>query len=220
MTENDLIALLDYLAKEIHDSRESLSALDRDIGDGDHGVTMDIGWRAIQKEIHELKQPNFYEIFQGAGRSFLRHVGATVGPLYATMFFALAKLTRDHEILTTQDAGALFTTAVEALQQRSKAEVGDKTMMDVWIPALEAFQRALSQGPNEAATAALMAAEKGVNTTKDLTARKGRASHLGHRTVGHIDPGAQSAWILLRSTITWLRNNHTASSSRRGSYGN
>ena len=197
--------MLDYVGEAIHSARDQLSALDRDIGDGDHGVSMDIGWRAIHESIHALCQPSVSDVFGTAGSSFLQSVGATVGPLYATMFYALGKASQNKEVLTGLDAEPLFAAAISALKRRSKAEIGDKTMMDVWIPALDAFEGAMGRGVAEAAAAALAAGENGLHYTKDLAAGKGRASHLGDRSIGHVDPGAQSAWILLRSVVTWIQ---------------
>ncbi len=205
MTAADVIKLIDHIADIFHDARGLLSSLDRDIGDGDHGVAMDVGWAAVQSAVHQLEQPRLSDVFRAAGDAFLDKVGATVGPLYATMFLAIGKLVRDKDVLTDGDVGPIFRIAVESLQKRGKANVGDKTMMDVWIPALQAFQENERKGLQAAALAAATAGRSGAERTKDMVAVKGRASYLGQRSVGHVDPGAQSALILLESVIEWIR---------------
>lgn len=203
MTAKDVIELLCYVAEKMGAAKDELSGLDRDIGDGDHGLTMDIGWQAIKRAIGELDGPTLHEVFQTAGRTFLRAVGATVGPLYGGMFLAVAKVSQGKTCLTKDDVGVVFRTAVESLQKRGQAEIGDKTMMDVWLPALWAFENFKGEAM-EAGFAALTAGQKGLEHTKELEARKGRASRLGGRSVGHVDPGAQSAYILLEAVVMWI----------------
>jgi dihydroxyacetone kinase phosphoprotein-dependent L subunit len=193
-----MLAAADAIAAD----RDRLSALDGAVGDGDHGVTMDIGWRAIRARLEAaLPDTSIAGLCRAMGAAFLDAVGASAGPLYATGFQRAA------DALATRvniDAGATaaFVTAMhEGIRARGGASPGEKTMVDAWHPAAEAAGRAAASGADEAEVlaAAAAAAETGAAATAGLIAKRGRAAKLGERAVGHVDPGAVSAAVLLRA---------------------
>ncbi len=206
ITGNDLKGLFKALAQRMHDARGELSALDRAIGDGDHGVTMAVGWTAVSEAIELLEDPDIASVFHTAGTVFLRAVGATVGPLYATGLLDMAKWSRDRRKLDMADALSVFEVFIGGLIRRGHASVGQKTMMDTWIPAYEAFRNAWPGGVRGAAQAALQAADAGCVATANMLAQQGRAGRLGERSRGHLDPGARSAYLLLETTVHWLQS--------------
>lgn len=200
----DLKPLFRVLAGRMQAARDELSALDRAIGDGDHGVTMAIGWTAVQEAVDALEAPDMATVFRTAGQAFLQAVGATVGPLYATGLLDMAQWCRDHETLESSDALPLFAAFVGGLSRRGRAVVGQKTMMDTWLPAYQAFEAGWSHGATTAARDALQAGAAGCRATEAMKAGTGRAGRLGERSRGHQDPGAQSAYLLLETTIHWF----------------
>lgn len=202
----DLQILSVVLADRMRQARDELTDLDRAIGDGDHGVTMDLGWQAVKDALLPLVDPSLNEALRVAGQTFLRTVGATVGPLYATGLLDMSTWTVNRKTLTAADSLPIFEVFVGGLTRRGHAVLGDKTMMDTWLPALDAFRAGFPRGINVAANKALAAAHQGVLATGQMTALKGRAGRLGERSVGHVDPGARSAYIILETTIIWLTN--------------
>jgi dihydroxyacetone kinase-like protein len=183
-------------AADLHEQRGMLIDLDRAIGDGDHGDNMDRGFTAVVDRLDDNDSPA--EALKRVATTLISVVGGASGPLYGTAFLrastAIAGLT------TLDDAAvvALLTGARDGIVARGKAGLGDKTMLDAWIPAVEAAEHALSTGA-EPLVAAADAADAGASSTDALVARKGRASYLGERAVGHRDPGAASTAILLRA---------------------
>lgn len=204
ITGNDLISIIQAISKRMHDERDALCELDRAIGDGDHGVAMDIGWTSVSESVEALRDPSVTEIFHTASQVFLRSVGATVGPLYATGLLDMSVWARDHQCLTSNDILPLFETFVNGLERRGRATMGEKTMIDVWVPALNAFRMAIPNGSSMAVHAALQAAREGYLSTANMVAVKGRASRLGTRSEGHVDPGARSAYLLLETVAQWF----------------
>ncbi len=205
ITGKDLKGLFKLLSQRMQEGRNELSALDRAIGDGDHGVTMAVGWTAVCDALESLKDPNIASVFRTAGTSFLRAVGATVGPLYATGLFDMAVWCNDRTRLDGDDVVPLFEVFIGGLTRRGHAEVGQKTMMDTWIPAYKALYDVWSLDPKGAVQVALEAAEVGCLSTQDMLAVQGRAGRLGERSRGHQDPGARSALMLFETTVYWLQ---------------
>jgi phosphoenolpyruvate---glycerone phosphotransferase subunit DhaL len=203
ITAGDLIAMFGAIAAMIDREKDRLSELDGVIGDADHGVTMDIGFKAVAKALGEL-DPAAAEpatVFSTAAKSFLNAVGASSGPLYATAFLRAAGAVKGRPTL---DGGAMadaLAAMARGIQERGKAERGDKTMVDAWLPAAEALATARAEGAAlaDGLAAAAAAAAEGAEATKTMRASKGRAARLGDRAVGHVDPGAASAALILRT---------------------
>jgi dihydroxyacetone kinase-like protein len=184
--------------------REELIALDRPIGDSDHGENMDRGFRAIMEKLAQTPPETPGAALKLAAMALMSKVGGAAGPLYGTAYLrAATSLGELAEIDAAALVGAL-TAARDGIVARGKAELGDKTMVDAWSPAVEAADEVLVAGGDAVAVlaAAAEAAEVGAVTTDPLVARKGRASYLGERSAGHRDPGAASSALLLRAAAT------------------
>ncbi len=183
----------------ISGNRERLIDLDRQIGDGDHGENMDRGFSAVGAAL-EGSSPDagIGDVLKIVARTLMSTVGGAAGPLYGTAFLRAAKAAPVGEA-TPDDVVAMLEAALRGIQDRGKAEPGEKTMVDAWAPAVEAARAAAASGGDGAATlaAAAEAAEKGARATEPLRATKGRASYLGERSIGHLDPGAVSTSLIL-----------------------
>lgn len=188
-------------AAAVAEHRTELSALDREIGDGDHGENLDRGFRAVLAKLDDAEPATPGALLKLVGTTLISTVGGASGPLLGTAYLRAAQAAGEREQL---DSGALLevlTAARDGVVARGKAEPGDKTMVDAWTPAVEAAAVALADGadPAKALADAAAAAERGAEATAPLVARKGRASYLGERAVGHEDPGARSSAYQLRA---------------------
>ncbi|WP_405072131.1 dihydroxyacetone kinase subunit DhaL [Kribbella sp. NBC_01510] len=192
-------------ASTFHDNAAYLTELDAAIGDADHGINMDRGFRAIVEVLDGTAFGSVDELMKKAGMTLVSKVGGASGPLYGTFFLRFGTALAGAE-LTPATIGEAFTAGVGGILQRGKPELGDKTMYDAWAPALDAYDAAVAGGSDlaGAVTAAAEAAAKGRDATVPLVARKGRASYLGERSAGHQDPGATSTTLLLESAARTL----------------
>ncbi|GAB3557506.1 dihydroxyacetone kinase subunit DhaL [Arthrobacter alkaliphilus] len=191
-------------ARRIAEHREELIALDRAIGDSDHGENMDRGFQAVMEKLAQSPPETPGAALKLAAMALMSKVGGAAGPLYGTAYLrAATALGESTDIDAAALAGAL-TAARDGIVARGKAVLGDKTMVDAWSPAVEAADEVLAAGGDAVAVlaAAAEAAEVGAVTTDPLVARKGRASYLGERSAGHRDPGAASSALLLRAAAT------------------
>jgi dihydroxyacetone kinase-like protein len=201
ITTQDILAMFVAIADAIDANKDHLSALDGVIGDGDHGVTMDIGFSAVRDALSRLdaKAIEPSAVFNAAAKSFLNAVGASSGPLYATAFMRAGAAVKGKPELDDKAMAEAFAAMAKGVQDRGKAERGDKTMIDAWLPAADALNEAMEKGAGiaSALAAAAKAAEKGAEATKTMQASKGRASRLGERSLGHVDPGAASTALIV-----------------------
>ncbi|SLN62965.1 PTS-dependent dihydroxyacetone kinase, dihydroxyacetone-binding subunit DhaK [Aquimixticola soesokkakensis] len=194
------------VADVIHANRDWLSELDGVIGDGDHGVTMDIGWTAVRRALTETDDPTITAISARMGKAFLDAVGASSGPLYGSAFRQAGDNVADRLNL---DAGAMVAW-IEGLctgiQSRGGAQVGDKTMIDAWVPAVAKAREALQSNAalKDCVAAAMQGAQNGRDYTAEIESRRGRSAKLGARSLGHVDPGAASAHLILQAIHTGL----------------
>ncbi|MFC8303445.1 dihydroxyacetone kinase subunit DhaL [Specibacter sp. NPDC057265] len=188
-------------AAVIAEQRVALSELDRAIGDGDHGENMDRGFNAILGKLDAAPPDSPGGAFKLAAMTLMSKVGGAAGPLYGTAFLRAATAVGDAAELNAELLVAALAAARDGVVARGKAEPGDKTMIDAWTPAVDAARAAAESGAEPAAVlaAAATAAEAGAAATDPLVARKGRASYLGERAVGHRDPGAASSALMLRA---------------------
>jgi phosphoenolpyruvate---glycerone phosphotransferase subunit DhaL len=196
-------------AERIHDQAAALTALDQAIGDGDHGINMDRGFTAIRAQLDagspeaETDRARAGTVLRTAGRTLISTVGGAAGPLYGTAFMRAGGAIVAAE--PDQSPGAIVLAALEAaitgISGLGKATTGEKTMLDALVPAHAAGRTAVEGGADIGAVAVAMAdaAEAGAVATIPLLATKGRASYLGERSIGHQDPGATSAALLLRA---------------------
>lgn len=197
----DLIAMFAAIGAAVEAEKGRLSELDGAIGDADHGVTMSIGFSAVDQALSKLDPASAdpAAVMSAAAKAFLNATGATSGPLYATAFIRAAAAVKGRPVLDRDAVVGMLAAMVKGIQDRGKAARGDKTMIDAWLPAAEAAEAARASGGDlaQCLDAALSAAQAGAAATKAMTASKGRSSRLGERAIGHIDPGAASAVVIL-----------------------
>lgn len=183
-------------------NRQRLIDLDRAIGDADHGENMDRGFTSIVEKLDADGTPATpADVFKLAAMTLMSRVGGAAGPLYGTAFLRGSTAVAGKDVLAPDDVVAFLTAARDGIVSRGKAEPGDKTMVDAFTPAVEAAETAAAAGADGAQTlsAAANAAEGGLAGTEPLVARKGRASYLGERSAGHLDPGAASTTLILQA---------------------
>lgn len=197
MTGDNIKAMLLAVADRMDAARDELCALDGVIGDADHGVAMAGGFGAVRAALADLDGAAPTDVFNTAAKSFLNAVGASSGPLYATAFMRAGAAVKGRAALDDADAPALIAAMAEGIAYRGKAAPGDKTMLDAWAPAAEAAAAAEGRPAAEVFRAAAEAAQQGAAATADMQARLGRAARLGARSLGHQDPGATSAAMVL-----------------------
>jgi len=186
------------LACRVRDQRDYLTQLDAAIGDADHGINLDRGLTAAVAKVEGMGDEAPGTILEAVGTALTFTVGGAAGPLYGSGFRDLGKALGSKERFGPEDLLVALRAGLEAIQKLGAASVGDKTIVDAFIPALAAFERGLRAGEDlpAAATRAREAAEEGMRATVPLQARKGRASYLGPRSMGHQDPGATSTALL------------------------
>jgi phosphoenolpyruvate---glycerone phosphotransferase subunit DhaL len=193
-------AWMTLVAESVKDQRDYLTQLDAAIGDGDHGVNMDRGFDAVGKALAaqgDSLTPG--KLLTVTGKTLVSTVGGASGPLWGTAFRRAGRALGDREELDGQDLVGALQAALDGVVELGAAQPGDKTMVDALGPAIDALRAALEAGKplDRALTAASQAAEEGAKATVPLQARKGRASYLGERSIGHQDPGATSAALIM-----------------------
>ena len=191
---------IELAAVDVAEQRDYLVDLDRAIGDGDHGENMDRGFKAALEALGQAEPASVAEVLKTVAKTLMSTVGGAAGPLYGTAFLRASKAAGDGE-LDAAGVAAIIEGALGGIQARGKATTGEKTMVDAWTPALDAARAAAESGADAVATlqAAATAAEAGAAATEPLRATKGRASYLGERSIGHLDPGAVSTSLILRA---------------------
>jgi dihydroxyacetone kinase-like protein len=184
--------------------KDFLSKLDSAIGDGDHGVNMARGFNAAVGAIDAAPPVDAGGAFKTVSTSLIKTVGGASGPLYGTLFLRCVPVFAGKTEIDLDTWTAALEKGVQGIEQLGKAQKGDKTMLDAWFPALDALKSAKGGGIKEALKAAADAAEEGAKATIPLQAKKGRASYLGERSIGHEDPGAASTALLLQTAAAVL----------------
>ena len=189
------------LIRTIQENKEYLSEVDGAIGDGDHGVNMSKGFTICKTRLEGLEKLELTTSLNTLGKILLMEIGGSMGPLYGTFFIEMSKACRDKEEIDKNIFGEMIEASLKGLQTLSKAEIGDKTIMDTLVPAIIAYKESLAQGKGfaECLQAMKEAAEKGKESTKDMVAKIGRASRLGERSRGALDAGATSCNLILKS---------------------
>ena len=173
------------------------------IGDADHGINMDRGFQAVLTKLPAFANQDIGSIAKNIGMVLISTVGGASGPLYGTLFMQIGKETAGKLELTLNDWTAAIDSAVNGVMMRGKANLGDKTMLDTLIPALNTLKECAADGTSltEALKASEKTAEQGMLSTIPLVAKKGRASYLGERSAGTQDPGATSSYFLLKTAV-------------------
>ncbi|GAB6898228.1 dihydroxyacetone kinase subunit DhaL [Kineosporia succinea] len=194
-------------AGDVEEHAAELTELDSAIGDADHGSNLARGMKAVVSVLaDDSTPPSIGPMLKQSGMALVSTVGGASGPLYGTFFLRMATAAGECDALGPDSLAAAFRAGLEGVVARGKASAGDKTMLDALIPAVDAFEAALGEGKpfGDAIRAAADAAEAGRDATTGLLARKGRASYLGERSVGHQDPGATSTALLFRAAATTM----------------
>jgi phosphoenolpyruvate---glycerone phosphotransferase subunit DhaL len=195
---------LERLGETLIEHAGELTQLDAAIGDADHGTNLARGFRAVRERVLDgtaVAEADVAALFRQTGMALISTVGGAAGPLYGTLFVRMGQSAAGKEGLILAEVRDALAAGLEGVMARGKAERGDKTMVDALGPAVEALDAAVAAGraPVEALREAAAAAERGASATIPMVARKGRASYLGPRSVGHQDPGATSTALLVRT---------------------
>jgi phosphoenolpyruvate---glycerone phosphotransferase subunit DhaL len=209
VTKQQIVKWLENTAAVLNENKDYLIKLDSPIGDADHGINMDRGFNKVLEKLPSVVDKDIGNILQTTGMALISSVGGASGPLYGTFFMRSGTALMSKEELSNEDLFTLFQAGVEGIVQRGRAQLGDKTMFDAWSPALQALSGSLENGNNTIAAlrVAVAAAEQGMQATIALQAKKGRASYLGERSIGHQDPGATSSYLILKTLLETLEKN-------------
>ncbi len=201
ITTEDTLQWLSKVAQVLQEKRNYLTQLDSAIGDADHGINMDRGFKAVMEKIQAQAETDIGSLLKLVGTTLVSTVGGASGPLYGTAFLRAGMALAGKRELYEADYITLLETAVGGIQARGKAQAGEKTMLDALLPALATAREAEAAHLDivEITRRASQAAEQGMLATIPMVASKGRASYLGERSAGHQDPGATSSWLILQT---------------------
>ena len=193
-------ALINSITETITAHADAVTELDQAIGDGDHVFNLQRGLQALQASSNDIADLDWPEAWQKIGMLLMSSIGGASGSLYATLFISMHKQSRDKNI-NLQSFVEVFALAVDAVKLRGKADVGEKTMLDVLIPVATTLKLDVAAGKTltEIMKHACETAAAGVEATRGMLATKGRASFLGERSIGHIDPGAKTAPLMIEA---------------------
>ena len=207
VTNQQILQWLQAVAVVLEQNKDYLTELDAAIGDADHGINMNRGFQKVISQLPSVADKDIGSILKTVSMTLISSVGGASGPLYGTMFLRASTAVARKLELSDEDLIALLQAAVDGIIQRGKANLGDKTMLDALSPASDAFKQAVAKGVStrEALQQAVTAAEEGMKNTIPLVAKKGRASYLGDRSSGHQDPGATSAYLILKTLLENVR---------------
>lgn len=196
-----VLSWLRHLYALYAENKEHLTELDSAIGDADHGINMERGFAQVVTELEKTPPKSIDEVLKSTAMILIKTVGGAAGPLYGTFFLRAGTACAGKEVLRADDVVSLLEAGLEGVVQRGKAGLNDKTMVDALSPALIRMREVLAEGAGlkEILRQGAEAARRGMEDTIPMLARKGRASYLGERSIGHQDPGATSAYLLVDS---------------------
>lgn len=206
VTRAQIIGWIEGTAAAMSENKEYLTQLDAAIGDADHGINMDRGFRKVVEDLPGVAEKDISSILKMVGMKLISTVGGASGPLYGTFYLRGGMAVPAQEELNSNGLLDMLQAGVDGILQRGRPQLEDKTMYDAWAPALKAMSDSVSRGEEQIAAvrAAVAAAEQGMKDTIPLQARKGRASYLGERSIGHQDPGATSSYLILKALLEAL----------------
>jgi len=208
ITTPQMLKALEAMCDIIENEKEYLSELDGAIGDGDHGVNMAKCFREVKKKLAESAAEDVGTLFKDVGMVVMNSVGGAMGALYGTFFLKLSQAGAGKSEVNLSDLVNMLQTGEQGILDIGKANLGDKTLVDTLSPAVRAIEAAEKDGKPlaEALADFEQAAHQGMQSTKDMLAKMGRASRLGERTIGHQDAGATSCYFILRSLAAAVAN--------------
>jgi len=192
-------AIIFDIAAAVEEQKQHLSDLDQAIGDGDHGFNMARGFGAVAQKLKDAPGADIGEVLKTVAMTLISNVGGASGPLYGSLFLKASTAAKGLTEIDLQGFVALFEAGVLGVQALGKAKLDDKTMLDVLLPALDSFKNddAARRSLKDAFANAEKVAAAGMEKTRNIIAKKGRASYLGERSIGHIDPGAASSHLMI-----------------------
>jgi phosphoenolpyruvate---glycerone phosphotransferase subunit DhaL len=201
ISSNQILLWIERYAALIAEQKDYLTQLDSAIGDADHGANMDRGFQAVLAKKAELQNSDIGALLKGVAMTLISKVGGASGALYGTFFLQASTTAQGKTELSASEFGSVLDKGLGGIVSRGKAAIGDKTMVDAFQPAVNAYRKSVESGKTleQALSDAVSAAEEGLKSTVPLIARKGRASYLGERSAGHPDPGATSTLLLFRA---------------------
>jgi dihydroxyacetone kinase-like protein len=208
ITRDQIVQWLEQTAAVLKENKEYLTKLDSPIGDADHGINMDRGFRKVREKLPTVADKDIGNILKTTGMTLISSVGGASGPLYGTFYMRAGMAVDAKQELTGEDLATMLQAGMDGIVQRGRAQVGDKTMIDAWSPAMRALHTSLEDGGNvlTAMRETVAAAEQGMEDTIPLQAKKGRASYLGERSIGHQDPGATSTYLILKALLDTIES--------------
>jgi len=212
MTKSQVLEWLRATAVVIEENRQYLTDLDSPIGDADHGINMDRGFKKIVSKLPGVEEKDIGAILKTSGMALITSVGGAGGPLYGTFLMDAGKAVAGKDELSGDDLVALLDAGLKGVIRIGKTNLEDKTMVDALHPAVEALKKAVADGQDTVEALHLMtdAAYEGMKATIPMLARKGRASYLGERSIGHQDPGATSSYLLLKTLTETVEADQSA----------
>jgi len=189
------------IAETMREQKDYLSGLDAAIGDGDHGVSMVRGFNEAESRLSKLQDNRIGSILKNVGIALTSTIGGATGPLFGSIFLRAGQAIGDKETVDLDDLAQMFQASLNGVIDLGKAQAGEKTLVDALSPAIESLKKSVKQKKSleEALEDAVSESKKGAESTRDMLAGKGRATYLGERAVGHIDPGAMSIYFILKS---------------------
>ncbi len=200
MNTEQILRWLQRFATKIEQNKEYLTELDAAIGDADHGINMERGFKKLLIQLPTMANKDIGSILKSVSMTLIASIGGASGPLYGTFFLRASSAVADKDELDEQDMVDMLRAGLNGVIERGKTQLGDKTMLDVLFPAVTAFEKAVDEKKvmRDAMGQALAAAEQAMKDTALMQAKKGRASYLGDRSIGHQDPGATSCYLMLK----------------------
>ena len=210
MSNIDIIKIKEWLssvADTYEKNKDYLTQLDSDIGDADHGINMNRGFKLVKEMINSENKESISDIFYYYGTILIKNIGGSSGPLYGTFFLNAGILSNNKENLSLYDITDIFNKGANAISSLGKSKTGEKTMLDTLFPSLDAMKESINENSEDAElfkNKVMEAAENGMKSTINMLATKGRASYLGERSVGHQDPGATSMFMLIKDLLAIL----------------
>lgn len=198
-----------YVSDVIVDNEDFLTEIDNEIGDGDHGIGMAIGFKGIRNELRDKSYTYVNEVFHSIGMTMLCVMGGASGVLFGTVFVSGIVEYPEKEVFELDDFARVFTKSLEALKKRGKAKIGDKTMIDALEPAVVSLVKGVSCGYDikEGFDFAASEAKRGMEYSKECKAAFGRAKYYGEKAIGLQDAGATSVYLIFNGMSDWIKNN-------------
>ena len=196
-----ILAWIRALQEEYAQNKQHLTDLDAAIGDGDHGINMDRGFTKVKEELEKASPPDMSGALKTCAMTLVKTVGGAAGPLYGTFFLRASAACAGKKELNASAIAAMVQAGLDGVVSRGRAQPGDKTMVDALTPAAGQMKKTADSGASirEMLEQGAKAAEQGMKDTIPMQAKKGRASYLGERSIGHVDPGAVSSFFLIRT---------------------